>query len=101
MTSPGYASWFRSPWAQSLIEQGRDEVREEAREEVQQARDEATEALTNEHRQTVLRTLEIRGIEVSPTVREIIETQSNLNVLGTWVDRAYEITRVEGLFADL
>ncbi|MFF7652633.1 hypothetical protein ACFZCY_22925 [Streptomyces sp. NPDC007983] len=46
----------------------------------------------------VLRILSLRGLEVTAETRERIQSCTDLDVLGTWLDRAVTASRVEELF---
>ena len=48
----------------------------------------------------VLRVLEVRGIEIPDSVRERVTACTDLDVLGTWLDRSLSATRAEELFAE-
>ncbi|MEU1804709.1 hypothetical protein [Streptomyces sp. NPDC019937] len=48
----------------------------------------------------LLRFLKARGIEVTAETRERIESCKDMDVLGTWLDRAGTVSRAEELFAD-
>ncbi|MFI0741930.1 hypothetical protein ACH4PU_28250 [Streptomyces sp. NPDC021100] len=54
---------------------------------------------TQERAEMVLRMLEVRGITVPSEVRERVIGCSDLEVLGTWVDRACTVSRAEEIFA--
>lgn len=48
----------------------------------------------------LLRVLKGRGLEVTAETRERIESCKDMDVLGTWLDRAATASRSEKLFAD-
>ena len=49
---------------------------------------------------TVLRILKAREFEVTAETRERIESCKDMDVLGTWLDRAATASRAADLFAD-
>ncbi|MER5911619.1 hypothetical protein ABT124_14185 [Streptomyces sp. NPDC001982] len=48
----------------------------------------------------ILRILTLRGIDVSETARERITSCSDLEVLGTWLDRTLTVSTAKELFQD-
>ncbi|WP_055698662.1 MULTISPECIES: hypothetical protein [Streptomyces] len=48
----------------------------------------------------ILRILDRRGIEVPDPARERVTTCTDLDTLGTWLDRALTITTAEELFTE-
>ncbi|MFE5604409.1 hypothetical protein ACFQ8O_35105 [Streptomyces coelicoflavus] len=48
----------------------------------------------------ILRILEVRGVETSDAVRDRVTACTDLDVLGTWLDRSLSATRAEELFAE-
>ncbi|MDQ0404571.1 hypothetical protein ABVB69_04515 [Streptomyces sp. NPDC000349] len=48
----------------------------------------------------ILHILEVRGIEVSDSVRERVTDCTDLDVLGTWLDRSLSAARAEELFGE-
>jgi hypothetical protein len=48
----------------------------------------------------LLRFLKGRGLEVTDEARERIESCRDMDVLGTWLDRAATASRAEELFAE-
>ncbi|WP_254885514.1 hypothetical protein [Streptomyces sp. NA02950] len=48
--------------------------------------------------QNILRILKARGVDATPETRERIEACRDMEVLGTWLDRAATASRVEDLF---
>ncbi|MFD8426439.1 hypothetical protein ACFV1R_02360 [Streptomyces coelicoflavus] len=48
----------------------------------------------------ILRILEMRGVQVSDSVRERVTECTDLDVLGTWLTRSLSATRAEELFAE-
>ncbi|MER7487076.1 hypothetical protein ABTY20_14475 [Streptomyces sp. NPDC126497] len=50
--------------------------------------------------EAVLRVLDVRGVEVSDSVRERITGCTDLDVLGTWLDRSLSAERAEELFVE-
>ncbi|MFC9227290.1 hypothetical protein ACFT8W_42275 [Streptomyces hygroscopicus] len=48
----------------------------------------------------LLRFFKARGLEVTAETRERIESCKDMDVLGTWLDRAATVSRAEDLFAD-
>jgi len=46
----------------------------------------------------LLRVLKARGLEVTDETRQRIESCKDMDVLGTWVDRAGTVSCVEDLF---
>jgi len=73
-------------WRHPLAEQVRDEGREEGRAEGWSA--------------AILRTLQRRQIDVPAPVRDRILASTDLDELGTWLDRSYEIVDVGELFTE-
>lgn len=49
---------------------------------------------------SLLRVLKSRGLEVTDETRERIESCKDMDVLGTWLDRAATASRAEELFTD-
>ena len=47
----------------------------------------------------ILRILDLRGIDIPEAARERIATCTDLDILGTWFDRALTVARAEELFA--
>ncbi|MFE5119379.1 hypothetical protein [Streptomyces sp. NPDC056669] len=47
---------------------------------------------------TLLRFLKGRGLEITAGTRERIESCKDMDVLGTWLDRAATVSRAEDLF---
>ncbi|MEW1996062.1 hypothetical protein ACFWFH_05130 [Streptomyces coelicoflavus] len=50
--------------------------------------------------ETVLRILEVRGVEIPDFVRERVTACADLDVLGTWIDRSLSVVRAEELFVE-
>ncbi|MFE5259348.1 hypothetical protein [Streptomyces coelicoflavus] len=50
--------------------------------------------------ESILRVLKVRGIEIPDSVRERVTSCTDLDVLGTWLDRSLSVTRAEELFAE-
>lgn len=48
----------------------------------------------------ILHILGVRGIEVSDSVRERVTDCTDLDVLGTWLDRSLSVADAEELFAE-
>ncbi|MFG2324462.1 hypothetical protein [Streptomyces sp. NPDC048568] len=48
----------------------------------------------------ILHILEVRGIEVSDSVRERVTDCTDLDVLGTWLDRSLSAAHAEELFGE-
>jgi hypothetical protein len=71
--------FFQNPVADQLRDEGRIEDRIEM----------------------ILRILELRGIEVSGSVRLRVQACSDLDQLRTWSERAVHVADAEGLFADV
>ncbi|MEU9640442.1 hypothetical protein [Streptomyces sp. NPDC048188] len=46
----------------------------------------------------ILHILEVRGVEVPGSVRERVTGCTDLDVLGSWLDRSLGVTRAEELF---
>ena len=89
--TPGQRIWkvlmatVTYPYVSSIRSQGREEGREEGR-----AQGEAA---------AVLRILGKRGVVVDGTSRERIESCTDLDLLGTWLDRSLTAQQVDELFA--
>lgn len=47
----------------------------------------------------ILRVLEVRGVEVSESIRERVMACGDLEVLGTWFDRSLTVESAAELFA--
>jgi hypothetical protein len=77
------------PYVSSIRSQGREEGRQEGRQEGR-AQGEAA---------AVLRVLAKRGIAVDDKSRERIESCTDLDLLGTWLDRSLTAEQVDELFA--
>ncbi|MFH8802321.1 hypothetical protein ACH4F6_22380 [Streptomyces sp. NPDC017936] len=75
-------------WRHPLAEQVREEGREEG----------IGLGVAKERAATVIRLLRLRGVPVSDSVRERVETCSDLDVLALWVERALHAERAEDLF---
>ncbi|MFI1374986.1 hypothetical protein ACH4UY_23590 [Streptomyces longwoodensis] len=50
--------------------------------------------------QDILRVLRVRGIEVPDAVRERVNSCDDLDVLGTWLDRAVTVGSADELFVE-
>ncbi|MFD8450636.1 hypothetical protein [Streptomyces coelicoflavus] len=50
--------------------------------------------------ETILRVLEVRGVETPDSVHERVASCTDLDVLGTWLTRSLSATRAEELFAE-
>ncbi len=48
----------------------------------------------------ILRVLEVRGVETPDPVRDRVTACTDLDVLGTWLDRSLSVARAEELFAE-
>ncbi|MEW1832214.1 hypothetical protein [Streptomyces sp. NPDC088196] len=75
--------FWRHPLAEQVREEGRREGRAQARAEI------------------VLRILQRRQIDVPADLRDRILASTDLDELGTWLDRSYEITEAGELFGDV
>ncbi|MEU2213189.1 hypothetical protein [Streptomyces hygroscopicus] len=82
--------FFRSDHAQRAFAEVRAEARAEAR----------AETRIEAHAEALLRILKARGLEVTAETRERIESCKDMDVLGTWLDRAATASRTADLFAD-
>lgn len=74
--------FWRHPLAEQVREEGRREGRAQARAEI------------------VLRILQRRQIDVPADLRDRILASTDLDELGTWLDRSYKITEAGELFGD-
>ncbi|MFI6462439.1 hypothetical protein [Streptomyces sp. NPDC050538] len=74
--------FWRHPLAEQVREEGRREGRAQARAEI------------------VLRILQRRQIDVPADLRDRILASTDLDELGTWLDRAYEIVDARELFTE-
>lgn len=74
----------RSEFAKQLLSQGRQEGREEGRAEGRA--------------ESILRILEVRGLEVTPTQREQITQCADPDLLDRWIERAVTISHTDELF---
>ncbi|MEV6481047.1 hypothetical protein [Streptomyces sp. NPDC051576] len=77
-------------WRHPLAEQVREEGREEGREE----------ALIQERAAIILRTLQWRQIDVPDDARARIVSSTDIDELGTWLDRSYEVASASELFIE-
>jgi hypothetical protein len=82
--------FWRHPLAEQVREEGRVEGREEGR----------VAARAEERAVAVLRTLRWRQIDVPDEVRERVLASTDLVELSTWVDRSYQVTDAQWLFAE-
>lgn len=73
-------------WRHPLAEQVREEGREEGR--------------MQERAEMVFRILGRRRIDVPVSVRERVLSSTDLDELGTWLDRSHEVTDASELFAE-
>ncbi|MFD5652210.1 hypothetical protein [Streptomyces sp. NPDC127039] len=48
----------------------------------------------------ILHILKVRGVEVPDSIRDRVASCTDLDVLGTWLDRSLTVERAEELFAD-
>jgi hypothetical protein len=74
--------FYRSEAAQKVRQEGREEGREA------------------ERAQSVLKVLERRGLAIPGSVRERVLSCHDYEQLGTWWDRAWQVTRAQELFGD-
>ncbi|MFG2783330.1 hypothetical protein ACGFY7_36550 [Streptomyces prunicolor] len=74
--------FWRHPLAEQVREEGRREGRAQARAEI------------------VLRILQRRQIDVPADLRDRILASTDLDELGTWLDRSYEIADAGELFTE-
>ncbi|MFF3819527.1 hypothetical protein ACFYYD_23510 [Streptomyces bluensis] len=88
MTAMQY--FWRHPLAEQVREEGREKGREEGREE----------GRAQERAATILRNLQWRGIDVPDSVRERVLSSTDMEELGSWLDRSYQVTDARKLFAD-
>ncbi len=58
------------------------------------------EAKAEGRAETILRVLEVRGVETLDSVRDRVTACTDLDVLGTWLDRSLSAERAEELFAE-
>ncbi|MDO0933379.1 hypothetical protein QQY66_17415 [Streptomyces sp. DG2A-72] len=58
------------------------------------------ETIIKARAEDILRILDRRGIEVSDAVREQVTSCSDLEVLGTWLDRSLTVSNGEELFEE-
>ena len=79
--------FWRHPLAEQVREEGREEGREQGR--VQQCAE------------MVLRLLEWRGVPVSDSVRERVESCTELDQLELWAQRAVHVTDAAELFVEV
>jgi alkylated DNA nucleotide flippase Atl1 len=93
-----YTSWFRSPWIETVREEGRIEGRAEARTEDHS--DARAEGAAKARSQDVLKVLRKRGISVPSYMAQAIEGCRDLDVLERWFDRSLSITAAGQLFAE-
>ncbi|WSQ09697.1 hypothetical protein OG604_19090 [Streptomyces sp. NBC_01231] len=82
--------FWRHPLAEQVREQGRREGRAEA----------IREGRAQERAAGVLRVLRWRQIGVPDEVRDRVLSSTDLDQLGTWLDRSYQVTDAWELFAD-
>ncbi|MEW2568255.1 hypothetical protein [Streptomyces sp. NPDC047070] len=73
-------------WRHPLAEQVREEGREEGR--------------VQERAESVLRTLQWRGIDVPDVVRKRVLASTDMDELGSWLDRSYRVADAGELFVD-
>ena len=78
--------FYRSAAAQQVREEGREQGRELGRE--------------TDRAQSVLMVLDRRGLEVPDSVRERVVSCHDYEQLGTWLDRAWQVTQAQELFGD-
>jgi hypothetical protein len=83
---PDTAAVFVHFWRHPLAEQVREEGREEGR--------------AQERADAVLRNLRWRQIDVCESVRERVLSCTDLDELGTWLDRSHHVTDARGLFGE-
>ena len=81
------------PYVSSIRSQGREEGRQEGREEGRE------EGRAQGEAAAVLRILAKRGIAVDDKSRERIESCTDLDLLGAWLDRSLTAEQVDELFA--
>ncbi|MFI7501115.1 hypothetical protein ACIBVL_21940 [Streptomyces sp. NPDC049687] len=84
MTTMQY--FWRHPLAQEVREQGREEGREEGR--------------AQERADNILRNLRWRHIEVPDSVRDRVLASTDMDELGLWLDRSYQVTDAHSLFRE-
>ncbi len=82
----GVQYFWRHPLAEQVREEGREEGRREGR--------------AQERAAGVLRILRWRQIGVPDEVRDRVLSSTDLDQLGTWLDRSYQVTDAADLFAD-
>ncbi|MEU9185241.1 hypothetical protein AB0D14_11870 [Streptomyces sp. NPDC048484] len=82
--------FWRHPLAEQVREEGREAGREAGREE----------GRAQERAESVLRNLQWRGIDVSDVVRERVLSSSDMDELGSWLDRSYRVSDAGELFAE-
>ncbi|MFF8973206.1 hypothetical protein [Streptomyces sp. NPDC014995] len=84
MTATQY--FWRHPLAEQVREQGREEGREEGR--------------VQERAESILRNLRWRRIDVPDSVRDRVLSSTDMDELGTWLDRSYQVTDARDLFGE-
>ncbi|MEU1176498.1 hypothetical protein ABZ464_02410 [Streptomyces sp. NPDC005820] len=77
-------------WRHPFAEEGREEGRAEGREE----------GRAQERAETIVRMLGWREIDVTDEVRERVLASGDLDELGTWLDRSYQVTDAYDLFRE-
>lgn len=76
------------PGSNSIVEEFWLEGRAEGR----------AEAKAEGRAETILRVLEVRGVEIPDSVQDRVTACTDLDVLGTWLDRSLTVERAEELF---
>lgn len=82
--------FYRSAAARKVREEGREEGREQGREQGREA----------ERAQSVLMVLQRRGLAIPDSTRERVLSCHDYARLGTWLDRAWQVTHAQDLFDD-
>lgn len=80
------------PYSSQLRSKGREEGREEGRAEGRE------EGRAQGEAAAILRILERRKVKVDDDSRERIESCTDLELLGTWLDRSLDVETVSELF---